>query len=314
MRDPFIYKYTCKQLNEYDIPSSSLEILNELIKKNIINLLLLGESNTGKTSIAMNMIHTYYKDYPRDIQDNVLIINTLKEQGIQYYRTEVKCFCQTQSTIPLKKIILIDDIDTISDQGQQIFLNYIDKYDSIHFIITGTNSQKIIESIHSRLYTLKLLPISIQYLQRMIQTVTEKESILIEDNAVDTLIHLSKRSIGTILNYLEKFKLLERKITQTSIYETSTDIRYDSFDTFTTNIIQKKSVDAIQGLITLYTDGYSVIDILDAYFVYIKISNISDVMKYKMIKVICKYISIFHQLHEHQIELIFFVHELINIT
>ena len=40
-----------------------------------------------------------------------ITINSLKDQGISYYRTEVKIFCQTQSLIPnKKKFIVLDDI------------------------------------------------------------------------------------------------------------------------------------------------------------------------------------------------------------
>ena len=36
-----------------------------------------------------------------------MLINNLKEQGIQYYRTEVKTFCQTPSSISGKKKFII---------------------------------------------------------------------------------------------------------------------------------------------------------------------------------------------------------------
>ena len=54
-------------------------------------------------------------------------------------------------------------------------------------------------------------------------------------------------------------------------------------------------------------------DILDSYFHFIKITNIVPVeTKYKIIKIICKYISIFHNEHEYNIELAFFTNDLIN--
>ena len=44
----------------------------------------------------------------------------MQEQGISYYRTEVKTFCQTPSMISVKKFIALDDIDTINEQSQQV--------------------------------------------------------------------------------------------------------------------------------------------------------------------------------------------------
>ena len=40
--------------------------------------------------------------------------------------------------------------------------------------------------------------------------------------------------------------------------------------------------------------------------------NIDETNKYKIIHHICQYISYFHTLHEHEIELVFFTNELIR--
>jgi len=54
-------------------------------------------------------------------------------------------------------MIIIDDIDTINEQCQQIFRNYIDKYNhNVNFISACSNIQKIIESIQSRTHILKI--------------------------------------------------------------------------------------------------------------------------------------------------------------
>ena len=110
-------------------------------------ILLIGDSSCGKTSLLDATIREYYdKDYiPRD---NVLYINNLQEQGISYYRTEVKTFCKTPSSISgKKKFIVLDDIDIINDQSQQVFRNCIDKYShNVSFISSCTNTQKVVES------------------------------------------------------------------------------------------------------------------------------------------------------------------------
>ena len=87
-----------------------------------------------------------------EIKNNVLYINSLQEQGISYYRNEVKTFCQTSSGIHgKKKFIILDDIDVINEQSQQVFRNCIDKYShKVHFLASCSNIQKTIESIQSR--------------------------------------------------------------------------------------------------------------------------------------------------------------------
>ena len=57
-------------------------------------------------------------------------------------------------------------------------------------------------------------------------------------------------------------------------------------------------------------------DIFDNYFIFIKsdyIINENDLKKYEIIKLLCKYISIFHNIHEDEIELALFTNNLIQI-
>ena len=53
--------------------------------------------------------------------NNVLLINNLKEQGISYYRSELKHFADSFDCSTQKKFIILDDIDFINEQSQQVF-------------------------------------------------------------------------------------------------------------------------------------------------------------------------------------------------
>ena len=55
-------------------------------------------------------------------------------------------------------------------------------------------------------------------------------------------------------------------------------------------------------------------DILDNYFIFVKTTQIlSEEYKYKIIPFICKYITIFHNIHEDEIELALFSNNLFSI-
>ena len=70
----------------------------------------------------------------------------------------------------------------------------------------------------------------------------------------------------------------------------------------------EKSIDV---LYKIHDDGYSVIDILDYFFNFVKITNnLDEKLKYEIIPIICKYITIFNTIHENKIELALFTHEL----
>jgi hypothetical protein len=55
-------------------------------------------------------------------------------------------------------------------------------------------------------------------------------------------------------------------------------------------------------------------DILDSLFLFIKTTNLLvEDEKYKIIPLICKYITVFHNIHEDEIELALFTNNLVNI-
>ena len=135
--------------------------MRSLINMDNLNVLFIGNNGCGKTTIIDSTIREYYgtDSIP---YENVLYINNLQEQGVQYYRTELRTFCQTASQIPnKKKFIIMDDIDLINSQSQQVFRNCIDKFShNVHFISSCSNTQKVIDSIQSRCILIKIKPIS----------------------------------------------------------------------------------------------------------------------------------------------------------
>ena len=112
-----------------------------------VHLLLIGFNSSGKTSFLETLILEYYGNIDKkQIHSNCLYINNLKDQGINYYRNDVKTFCQTSTFIPnKKKIIILDDIDLLNEQSQQVFRNLMDKYsENILFLASCLNIQKVI--------------------------------------------------------------------------------------------------------------------------------------------------------------------------
>ena len=102
MNTQFLKKYQPLFFKDFIIDKEYIELLDTLNNMDSLNILLVGNSGSGKTSILYATIREYYK--MKDIPSkNVLLINNLKEQGISYYRSEVKTFCQTPSIVPNKK-------------------------------------------------------------------------------------------------------------------------------------------------------------------------------------------------------------------
>ena len=112
----FINKFQPIYLKDFSIDNDLITTIKTLIDIDNINIMLIGDVSSGKTSLLNSIIYEYYDGYNKnDYQQNILYINSLKEQGINYYRNDVRTFCQTCSTIKgKKKIIVLDDIDFIN--------------------------------------------------------------------------------------------------------------------------------------------------------------------------------------------------------
>jgi DNA polymerase III delta prime subunit len=312
----FIKKYQPTNIEDFNLNPNLLHILNTFIDMNQLNILFIGDSGTGKTILIDAIIKKYYNQYSYNTyKDNILYINNLNGHGIDYFRNDVKIFCQTHSIIPdKKKLVILDDIDLINEQHQQVFRNIIDKYScNIHFIASCSNIQKIIENIQSRFNLINILPVCKQELQRIMNNIIEKENIIMDEDAKNMLLTISNNTIKILINYLEKIKLLDKPINISILEDICTNISFTTFDTFTTLIKQKSLHKAIDLIQQLYDIGYSVLDILDNYFFYIKYTHLlTDNEKYTITPLICKYITIFNDIHENDIELTLFTNDLID--
>ena len=340
VHSPFISKYQPDDLNEFQqLDKTTVKLVKSLIHLNNLNVLIVGDSGTGKTSIIKSIIKEYYGNGNDYNHENVLVLNSLKEQGIQYYRNDLKIFCQTCSLIKnKKKIILLDDIDLINEQSQQVFRNYMDKYKhNVNFISSCTNIQKVIDSLQSRTIIVKIHPITYTCLQQIITKISLKEALIFSHESQELLLHICNSSIRILLNYLEKIKILsihshsqsseslqqEQQEQQDNhanaievelIHKLSTNISYRLFDEYTNFILKNKMVEAVNIFYKLHHEGYSVMDILDNYFIYIKITNLlNEDVKYKLTILVCKYIIYFHNIHEDELELAFFTNNFIKL-
>jgi DNA polymerase III delta prime subunit len=313
----FINKYQPLFFKDFAANNEIFEILKTLILIDDINILLIGDMTSGKTSILNALIREYYFGFsPKDYEENILYINSLKEQGINYYRTDVKTFCQTCSNIKgKKKIVVLDDIDFINEQSQQVFRNCIDKFShNVNFISSCSNNQKVIKSLQSRFTILKIKSLQKENLINIIDNIKKNENIDIDENALNFIVNISNNTVKILINYMEKFKLLNQKITLDLAIQLCSNISFLTFEEYTKMVLNKQLNNSIKLIYEIYEKGYSVMDILDNYFIFIKSTNsLSEEQKYKIIPYLCKYITIFHNIHEDEIELSLFTNNLIKI-
>lgn len=313
----FINKYQPHYFKDFEVDNEILTMLDTLINMNNLNILFIGDIGSGKTSFLNAAIREYYTDLePNKYETNILHINSLKEQGINYYRNDVKIFCQTSTEVRgKKKIVVLDDLDLINEQSQQVFRNCIDKYShNVHFICSCSNTQKVIESLQSRLSLIKIKPLEKNNLLKIMAKIKDSENIEIDIDAQEFILNVCNNTAKILINYMEKFKLLNKRITLDLASKVCTNISFFSLKQYTQHLLDHDLCKAIKLIYSIFDNGYSVMDILDNYFLFVKITDmLTEEQKYNIIPLICKYITIFHNIHEDEIELSLFTNNLLEL-
>lgn len=316
--ETFITKYKPYFLHEFSMDDKMSSILRTLLEIDDLNTLFIGSTGSGKTSLLYALIREYYglSKTANIPETNVLFINNIKEQGINYFRNEMKTFSQSHSSIyGKKKMIVIDDIDTINEQSQQVFRNYIDKYKhNVHFISVCSNIQKVIESIQSRVHIIKINPPTRLEIYNIMNYIITQEKLVIDEEAKKYLLTVSNDSIRILINYLEKIFIYGKPVNYELCIKICSTISVQKFEEYIDSLKKKDIIGAINIMYEISDYGYSVIDILDYFFSFIKITpSLDENIKYKIIPFICKYITIFNKIHEDTIELTLFTNNLAEI-
>ena len=313
MEQMFLIKYRPNTLDKLEISSELKFTIKTIIAIGYINILINGERGCGKTTTINAILTEFYGvNYNTD---NILWISALKDIGMNYFRTDVKTFCQTSININCKKTVIIDDIDFMGDQCQHIIRHIIDKYNKhVHFIISCTTIHKVIDSLQSQLTVINKEPISSSAIFNCIQYISTRENISITDKQINQLILICNNNIGMTINHIEKLKLFGENITDEIISSICNSISFDDISKYIDLCKEKNFIEALAIMKSLTGRGYSVIDIMDIIFNFIKNTNtMSENIKFDLLHPLCSKIITFNIIHEDVIELSFFTNRVINI-
>ncbi len=196
------YKPSC--IEDLVIPQEIKSKLQKYVKTQDIPNVGLFSSNpgTGKSSTAHAII--------KEIGGEALWINASMEKGIDVLRGKVGKFASQSSFDDNIKIVVMDEFDHFSKDGQAAFRGFIDEFSAnCRFIFTGNYKEKIIQPLLDRLEVYDFNSFS---KEEMVKPIFERlkfilgnEGVQYDPKALVPIINTYYPRIRSMVGALQKF-------------------------------------------------------------------------------------------------------------
>ena len=192
----WVEKYRSNTLENYVGNENIKQTVQKYLDQNDIqNFLFYGPAGTGKTTLAKLIVNNLDCDY--------LYINASDERGIDTIRDKVSGFASAASFKPLK-VVILDEADFITIQGQAALRNVIETYSrTTRFILTCNFVERIIDPLQSRCQVLKIVPPSKNDIAKHVFNILKQEETEIELEDLKLVVNQFYPDVRKILNTLQ---------------------------------------------------------------------------------------------------------------
>ena len=197
MKELWTEKYRPNDIDGYVFrdEAQKQQVATWIKEKTIPHLLFSGAPGVGKTTLAKILIHQLGID-----EYDVLEINASRENSVDTIRDKISGFVQTMPFGDFK-IVLLDEADYISPNGQAALRGVMETYASTaRFILTCNYPNRVIPALHSRCQGFHIERIDQTEFTARMATVLVEESVQFELDVLDTYVKATYPDLRKCLN------------------------------------------------------------------------------------------------------------------
>ena len=283
---PWIEKYRPTKIADIlfdDILRSKFNRIMEL--KLYPNLILMGNPGVGKTStllaFAKQVTGKYYNEA-------VLELNASDNRGLDIVDKMIIHFCKKIVTNDkgekIMKFIIFDEADNITPKAQYVISDLIDQFSSTTiFTFTCNDSTQIIESIQSKSLLIKFNKVGEKNMINRLEEICRLEKITISSEIIKEIIVNSDGDMRSALINLEVInKGLKDADKKNYLSLMTNKIEKNLLDKILIAMIEGEFHDCVKIYREIKKNGYSNIDIIFNLINHVKIVDIEEDVRIKL--------------------------------
>ena len=218
-----------------------VSVLKNAIDKDQIShaYLFYGSRGTGKTSIAKIFANEVNRneEYQKENVD-IIEIDAASNNGVDEVR-DIKEAIKFLPTEGKYKVYIIDEVHMLTTAAFNALLKTLEEPPAhVIFILATTEIHKIPATILSRCQRFEFKSLSQEQLIDRLKYISEKESLVIEDAAIEKIATLAKGGLRDAISILDQVSNYSEEITLNHILEVTSSIREDDILEFYRNLLQ----------------------------------------------------------------------------
>lgn len=203
---PWVEKYRPNQFDNIVLdPINRVLFQNIIDKKYFPNLLFYGPPGTGKTTTIINLINEFQLKHFKVNKNLVIHLNASDERGIDIIRNQISSFVKSKNLFEVGfKFVILDEVDYMTKNAQHALKSLLQTCSNdVKFCLICNYISKIEEPLKNEFTCIRFNQLPKADIYNFIQTISCKENLQMNDNAIDMIQIIYQSDIRSMINFIQ---------------------------------------------------------------------------------------------------------------